>query len=45
MLLRTLEKARKNKMGVAGFGGYGVTSEQTWPSAQIPHFPNPGFIQ
>ena len=45
MLLRTLEKARKNKMGVAGFGGYGVTSEQTWPSVQIPHFPNPGFIQ
>ena len=30
MLLRTLEKARKNKMGVACFGGYGVTSQETW---------------
>ena len=30
MLLRTLEKARKNKMGVACFGGYGVVSQETW---------------
>ena len=30
MLLRTLEKARKNKMGVACFGGCGVTSQETW---------------